>query len=90
MARRRRDDDDPYAVYEDYERPAVAGRRAGGGEFAEWRIPLVGLLIGTGLGVALGLGTDRVWGYAIGWAIMGLAIGIVWQLFERGRDRTGR
>lgn len=88
MARRRKDEDDPYAVYEDYERPA--GRRAGGGEFAEWRTPLVGLLIGVGLGVALGLGTEKLGGYVIGWAIMGLAIGIAWQLFERGRDRKGR
>lgn len=88
MARRRRDEDDPYAVYEDYERPA--GLRPDAGTPTEWRIPLAGALIGAGLGMALGLGTEKVWGYVVGWTITGLAIGIAWQLFERGRDGKGR
>ena len=83
MARRRRDEDDPYAVYEDYERPA--GYRYGAGTLAEWRAPLVGLLIGLGLGVALGLGTEKLWGYVIGWALFGFAVGIAWLFYERSR-----
>ena len=88
MARRRRDEDDPYAVYEDYERPA--GLRPDAGTPTEWRIPLVGLLIGIGLGVALGLGAEKLWGYVVGWALMGFAVGIAWLFVERSRDGKGR
>ena len=46
----------------------------------------IGLLIGRGIGVAIGVGTDNlpVW-IAVGVAI-GIAIGTVWDRQERGKD----
>ena len=80
MARQGRDEGDPYEA-----REALAGAPAGAGTLAQWRIPLVGLLIGVGLGVAFGLGTERPWGTVIGCAMMGFALGIAWMYIERGR-----
>jgi hypothetical protein len=84
MARGRRDEDDPYAAYEDGKR--LAGDSHGAGALAQWRTPLVGLLIGIGLGVALGLGTERLAGHVVGWAMMGFALGIAWMYVERQRN----
>lgn len=84
MARHGRDEGDPYEAHEDGEHPANAGT------LAQWRIPLVGLLIGVGLGVVFGLGTERPWGTVIGCSMMGFALGIAWMYVERGRDGRDR
>ena len=63
---------------------------AGADTLAQWRIPLVGLLIGVGLGVVFGLGTERPWGSVTGCASMGFALGIAWMYVERGRDGRDR
>ncbi|MCV7479383.1 MULTISPECIES: hypothetical protein [Actinomycetes] len=81
MARHGRDED---KAHEAHEAPA------GAGTLAQWRIPLVGLLIGVGLGVVFGLGTERPWGTVIGCAMMGFALGIAWMYVERGRDGRDR
>ena len=78
MARHGRDED------EAHEAPA------GSDTLAQWRIPLVGLLIGVGLGVVFGLGTERPWGTVLGCAMMGFALGIAWMYVERGRDGRDR
>ncbi|MCV7582684.1 hypothetical protein V1463_03180 [Micrococcus yunnanensis] len=62
---------------------------AGADTLTQWRIPLVGLLIGVGLGVVFGLGTERPWGSVTGCASMGFALGIAWMYIERGRDGKG-
>ena len=85
MARHGRDEDEAYEAPE-----APAGAPAGAGTLAQWRIPLVGLLIGVGLGVVFGLGTERPWGSVTGWASMGFALGIAWMYVERGRDGRDR
>ncbi|MEV0570948.1 hypothetical protein [Micrococcus luteus] len=82
MARHGRDEDEAHE--------APAGAPAGAGTFAQWRIPLVGLLIGVGLGVVFGLGTERPWGTVLGCAMMGFALGIAWMYVERGRDGRDR
>ena len=84
MAGHGRDEDE---AYEAPEAPAEAP--AGAGTLAQWRIPLVGLLIGVGLGVVFGLGTERPWGSVTGCASMGFALGIAWMYIERGRDGKG-
>ena len=81
MARHGRDEDEAHDA-----RQAPAGA----GTLAQWRIPLVGLLIGVGLGVVFGLGTERPWGTVIGCAMMGFALGIAWMYVERGRDGRDR
>lgn len=85
MARHGRDEDESYETHE-----APAGASAGAGTLPQWRIPLVGLLIGVGLGVAFGLGDERPWGTVIGCAMMGFALGIAWMYVERGRDGRDR
>lgn len=80
MARQGRDEDE---AHEAHEAPA------GAGTLAQWRIPLVGLLVGVGLGVAFGLGTERPWGSVTGCASMGFALGIAWMYIERGWDGKG-
>ncbi|GAA3676975.1 hypothetical protein D8M15_05235 [Micrococcus sp. HSID17228] len=89
MAGHGRDEDE---AYEAPEAPAgaPAGARNGTGALAQWRIPLVGLLIGVGLGVVFGLGTERPWGTVLGCAMMGFALGIAWMYVERGRDGRDR
>lgn len=82
MARHGRDEDEAHE--------APAGAPSGAGTLAHWRIPLVGLLIGVGLGVVFGLGTERPWGTVIGCAMMGFALGIAWMYVERGRDGRDR
>ena len=82
MARHGRDEDKAHE--------APAGAPAGAATFAQWRIPLVGLLIGVGLGVVFGLGTERPWGTVLGCAMMGFALGIAWMYVERGRDGRDR
>ncbi|MCK6108742.1 MULTISPECIES: hypothetical protein [Micrococcus] len=77
-------------IDEDEANAAPAGARNGTGALAQWRIPLVGLLIGVGLGVVFGLGTERPWGSVTGWASMGFALGIAWMYVERGRDGRDR
>ena len=81
MARQGRDED---KAHEAHEAPA------GAGTLPQWRIPLVGLLIGVGLGVVFGLGTERPWGTVLGCAMMGFALGIAWMYVERGRDGRDR
>lgn len=88
MARHGRDQGNSYEAHEDGEHPA--GGPHGLGTLAQWRIPLVGLLIGVGLGVAFGLGTERPWGSVTGCAMMGFALGIAWMYVERGRDGRDR
>ncbi|MCV7468951.1 hypothetical protein M3D09_003040 [Micrococcus luteus] len=75
---------------EDEAHEAPAGAPAGADPLAQWRIPLVGLLIGVGLGVVFGLGAERLWGTVIGCAMMGFALGIAWMYVERGRHGRGR
>ncbi|MCK6056924.1 hypothetical protein [Micrococcus luteus] len=84
MAGHGRDEDESYESYEAREAPA------GAGTLTQWRIPLVGLLIGVSLGVAFGLGDERPWGTVIGCAMMGFALGIAWMYVERGRDGRER
>ncbi|WP_145031763.1 hypothetical protein [Micrococcus luteus] len=84
MARDGIDEDEAHEA-----REAPAGARNGTGALAQWRIPLVGLLIGVGLGVVFGLGTERPWGSVTGCASMGFALGIAWMYIERGRDGKG-
>ncbi|MEV7100533.1 hypothetical protein ACIQ00_00620 [Micrococcus luteus] len=81
MAGHGRDEDE---AYEAPEAPA------GAGTLAQWRIPLVGLLIGVGLGVVFGLGTESPWGTVLGCAMMGFALGIAWMYVDRGRDGRDR
>ena len=48
------------------------------------------VLIGVGLGVVFGLGTESPWGTVLGCAMMGFALGIAWMYVERGRDGRDR